>query len=234
MVNALDLAKLVKPFAADDPQRAKNLSNWHDGSHPLTKNPDGTPKTVYHGTASDFRAFQPTISGEYGGGIYLTDLPQEAANYANRAENKSGGANVMPLHIKMNNPYIVRNTTNHLWDDMADGLSGGKQLSDVMKQKGYDGIISTRPYMVFDQKTRRAVNTGFEQNHFIAFDPSQMKSALGNNGNFSASSSQIDEHTGGYVTFPSSKLVRDDIMPPISIAPAVEHAKSVLSPHLRR
>ena len=60
-------------------------------------------RRLYHGTSSDVQEFQPSAKGALGHGIYLTDDPDAASRFADRAavENKlaNAGKNVMPVHI---------------------------------------------------------------------------------------------------------------------------------------
>lgn len=140
---------------------AKAFSNWFRDSKAVDD--EGRPLVLYHGTQADFSEFRSSRGGEYGSGIYLTDDAGAAWMYAERA---SGGAqNVMPVYVRITNPYLATNR------DEARAL-GVKKL----RARGYDGIIATGP-------------TGEKQ--YIVFSPEQVKSAIGNRGTFDADSPDI-------------------------------------------
>jgi hypothetical protein len=124
----------------------------------------GEPLVVYHGTKADFTQFVPSRGGEYGSGIYLT--PDEGAAWmaAERVQG-DGAPHIMPVYVALKNPYTAtdRDTVRSM---------GVKKL----KENGYDGIIATGP-------------TGERQ--YVAFDPEQIKSAIGNRGTFDPNSPDI-------------------------------------------
>ena len=78
---------------------------------------------MYHGTRSNVKKFKPREIQAYGGpdAVYLTPLPNVANKFAERkqshkafgdplgvGEKISKGANVMPLHAQVTNPFDVR------------------------------------------------------------------------------------------------------------------------------
>jgi hypothetical protein len=73
----------------DDPRRQENFQNWFGGSHPDLQNEDGTPKTLFIGTLSDFDTFnrnKMNPEGDHGQGFYATSSSEDAnENYAHRA-----------------------------------------------------------------------------------------------------------------------------------------------------
>jgi len=71
------------------------MMEWHQNSHPLTKNEDGTPKVFYHGTGKDFTEFKKgQRETSYGGGFYFGENPETANGYATVLRGSQ--ANVMP------------------------------------------------------------------------------------------------------------------------------------------
>jgi hypothetical protein len=194
-----------------DPKREHNLTKWHHGSHPLLKNKDGTPKTLYHGTQSDFSTFRKSQTGEFGPGIYSTDLPDEAADYAGTHPFAGKGPHVLPIHVRMKNPFVVNKSPDEFWNKF-----GGKTDEDAMfnaMAAGHDGVIFTRPYQFYDERSKQFVKTGQDHTHYVAFSPNQIKSATGNNGNFDPANPDITKADGGEVDdIP-------DIKNPISVFP---------------
>ena len=175
------------------PQREKNFENWFGES--VVKNQDGLPKTVYHGSGSDFSVFKPSSTGEFGPGIYATDLAEEASSYAG-THPEGTGQNVMPVHIRMEQPFVAKDPSE-FWEKF-----GGKTDAEAMenaKKAGYDGVIIERPYTIYDEKRRQFYPTGKNHTHYVVFDPGQIKSATGNKGTFSLKDTDITKNSGGAV-----------------------------------
>jgi hypothetical protein len=208
IARAQSVARLIKsdqdvssdsnsPFAnfipRDNPQRSKNFDEWFGDS--LVKNKDGTPKTVYHGTSSDFSVFRPSSTGEFGPGIYATDLADEASSYAG-THPEGTGQNVMPVHIRMEQPFVAKDPSD-FWEKF-----GGKTDADAIqnaRKAGYDGVIIERPYTIYDEKRKQFYQTGKNHTHYVVFDPGQIKSAIGNSGKFSLKDLDINKNEGGKV-----------------------------------
>ena len=163
---------------------------WFSGSKVVDA--EGKPLMVYHGTSADFAIFKPS-HGDFGDGIYMTSDAAEASDYANNwsPTTAKDGANVMPVYASLQNPYY---TTPE--DRKLD--------SDVVRKKaeklGHDGIIRTWK--------------NSDQIHVIAFNPTQIKSAIGNNGNFDASNPDIRFSQGlGGTLSNAANSVRDVNLP---------------------
>ena len=153
-----------------DGGRAEAKDAFLAGNHPAV------PDVVYHGTQSDIGAFRQSQTGEFGPGIYLTDLPEEAADYAGTHPFAGKGPNVMPLHLSMKNPFVVEKDPQEFWKKF-----GGKWDADAQKNAiaaGHDGVIFRRPYTKWDDSLNREVPTGKHHTHFVAFNPTQVKSAI--------------------------------------------------------
>ena len=75
---------------------------------------EGRPIVVYHATQSDFNEFKTqkigtsVDFGTLGSGFYFTTSAENANNYArnlNTNTGKQGGESIMPVYLKINNPY---------------------------------------------------------------------------------------------------------------------------------
>lgn len=135
----------------------------------------GAPTVVYHGTASDFTTFSDEYSGEgngrmdWGEGFYFTDNAEAANSYA-----EGQGGNVMPVYLSIRNPApldVVQNVMDQPGAEMDVNF-----VRDALQQQGYDGIV---------------VDHGADGREIIAFDPTQIKSAIGNSGAFDANDPNI-------------------------------------------
>jgi transposase len=123
---------------------------------------DGKPLVVYHGTNEDITQFDPS-KGRQVEGVFMT--PEKS--YANAFGNgRTGGGNVMPLYASIKNPrYISLARWN--FESLSEAMSDGKHDGVIVRND--DGSV----YVV------------------VAKNPSQIKSATGNNGNFDPTNPDI-------------------------------------------
>ncbi|MDD4913285.1 MAG: hypothetical protein PHP57_13410 [Sideroxydans sp.] len=172
---------------------------------------DGKPLVVYHGTASDVSEFDPNRAGDvqksdWGKGIYFTPNADTADYYrgeaaknkdtesnrlfdllekeekkttwsngtpkyteeydkllkqfrASRSDAENVSGSVMPVYLNIKNPLVQPYTS------MPDPY-----LAERAEAAGHDGIFVLSPSGSIDE--------------IVAFHPTQIKSAIGNNGNF--------------------------------------------------
>jgi hypothetical protein len=130
----------------------------------------GKPATVYHGTVSEpFTEFKHVIRGP---GFWFSDTNADAAFY----EGTRG--RVMATHLSIKNPADSKTYTKA--EDAAQKKLGrgasdeaiGSLVRQTLVRKGYDGVHLAGT----DEK-------GNVVNHWVAFDPSQIKS-VDNRGTF--------------------------------------------------
>ena len=165
---------------------------------------EGKPLVAYHGTVADIAAFWSKFagsntpnSGMYGRGAgYFTNSSDIANAYAQGnpertvygkgqaaptfVETPGGklkeGANVMPVFISIKNPLEVKSHSEldaFIRKIAGSGKLGALSVTAALKALGYDGVI---------------VDGGKE---IVPFSPEQIKSAIGNNGNFDPSNADI-------------------------------------------
>jgi len=177
-VDAVDIEFQTRMQDPESPQ----FLRWFGSSKVV--NDTGKPLTVYHGTQSDFDRFRTTISRQLGVGAYFTASPLVAEDYAVAQQETPDGGSIMPVYLKIENPFIVdRNMSRssvarelgerHLEiqeelfeseaDRSVDVQERAEFMNDTMRRLGYDGII---------------VREVGKPDTFIAFDPNQIKSAI--------------------------------------------------------
>lgn len=146
----------------------ENFAKWFAASKAIR---DGLPLVVYHGTSGDFAEFDPTKVGsrhvdvESGTAFFFSDDPKTADYYAKSAGKQSkGGAHVRPVFLSLQNPLIS--------DFQGEGLEYLAEDIEKAKLNGNDGLIALN------------YNDGRISTHYIAFHPDQIKSAIGDNGNY--------------------------------------------------
>lgn len=151
---------------------------------------EGVPLVVYHGTKGEFtkfdleRAGSKTDSGAWGRGIYFAVDPEYAGAYAGRTE----GSNIVPAYISLQNPLVVdaRERTAAIRGIGLEVPRGdptpawSQQFANAVAQRGYDGVIVTLDGAPAE---------------IVAFRPEQIKSAIGNNGNFDPNNDDIRFNT---------------------------------------
>ncbi len=157
------------------------------GNHP------DVPETLYHGNAlriakkgwtdeidaegtrrnmeaQDFREFKPSEYGNYGPGIYLSDSPKVASNFAQaiRADQKEPQpfGQVMKLHVSMKKPFTDDALRHPGWIDYIKGAltrhalphEEDRSARDAFLKKLDDGTATVRDMFVRDTPHGTLVN----------------------------------------------------------------------------
>lgn len=179
---------------------------------------DGKPRVVYHGTTADITEFDPGMLGAATGapsakqGFFFSSSPDVAGSYAvghnayedvpflrfvnkmtgglyakaneaivNRfgASAIESGENIVPAYLSIKNPLVIEfNGQEYRERSFA-------YLLERARAGGHDGAVF-----------RDAVDPGFKggdspSDIYVAFEPSQIKSAIGNDGSFDRSNNDI-------------------------------------------
>jgi len=149
---------------------------------------DGKPLVVYHGTRNDITAFDSSkVKGRFPNseGFYFTSRPMHASVYADSIDNAvnnfdpvspfaktvADGANVMPAYVSLQNPKLITVSEWGTLESAVDGDGGARVRA--ARAAGHDGVIVTRK-----------AGDAYDGQLVIAFRPEQIKSAIGNNGQF--------------------------------------------------
>lgn len=163
-----------KPIAQTE-EGLRNFWRWFGDSKVVDK--DGKPLVVYHGTESDFDSFDQNKvkTTKLGSGFYFAKDPETANLYAGFS-----GSNVVPVYLRMERPLIASSVeeARQILEDNGqymniDEFSGthAADMADVLAKAGFDGIMYDGVMVV--------------QN------PTQIKSAVGNQGTFNGSDPNI-------------------------------------------
>jgi hypothetical protein len=154
---------------------------------------DGKPLVLYHATTSldDFNQFVPSERGTLGKGLYFTDDHKLTSLMSEGLDN----GRVIPAYMKLENPYTFEQdsemegefdfdspavsllvdvfgsrTARYMIENESDEFAYfGDEIAEELKKRGHDGII-----MKFEDG----------DGEYVAFDPTQIKSAIGNRGTF--------------------------------------------------
>lgn len=186
-------AREVKGEAKSLRDRATaNFKRWFGDSKVVDK--DGDPLVVYHATTGNFTEFKPggndpTLSGA---AMWFTDSKEKQPamhNTASRQEEYREGTNVMPVYLRIERPLLIDDKTSLEWAQSV--FAGGsrefpqlmppKWVAEVTRDNEYDGIIFDGPALGWKNSVRE----------YIVFKPNQIKSAIGNNGEYSLTDDDI-------------------------------------------
>lgn len=144
----------------------------------------GKPLELFHGTGADITTFDTgqTDSMQANGnrtgawGSYFTQSPTEASIYAEMAGTAGGAPNVIPVHLSIQNPYLMtrgewqgHSMASAKMDSNTDGRAYALAVREKLESEGHDGIVIR--------------GRGFND-EWVAFRPEQIKSAIGNNGGY--------------------------------------------------
>ena len=164
------IPKMSEPLPLFSPRRqteTPEFKAWFGDSKVVDA--DGKPLVVYHGTPKDFSVFK-------GKRIWVTSDTELASVYTKEGITEQGsGGNIMPLYVSIKNPKVFS-----LPDDGLLEWSRSK-TDEALARDGHDGV------MFIDKDGN--IKTAY------AFDPTQIKSAIGNNGQFSPTDPDIRRST---------------------------------------
>lgn len=157
------------------------FKKWFGESKVVDEN--GEPLVVYHGTGGDIESFdkksvRKNFSQSFG--FHFSNDPDEAEKYAPDIDaGESEGGNVTPVFLKILNPLIretgSQNPSMHIDLDLAEIIA--LIVESRKTSNPYDGVIA-----VADDGSK----------NYVVFEPSQIKSALGNTGEYSADDDRIN------------------------------------------
>jgi hypothetical protein len=171
----------LNPISSDE--REANFKRWFGDSKVVDD--QGNPLVVYHGTQYDFDAFDPEMQGDtvYSEdiGFFFSNDPVESSAYATLDYDRDNPRpSVMPVFLSIMNPKIVTLENEQspydcpaLWYD-----NEGREVSEEAIAAGFDGLI------VVDNREDMLLSSGKKPTLFVAFNPTQIKSATGNRGTF--------------------------------------------------
>ena len=182
-----------------NPDYHKNLAKFMEGAHPEMFNADGTPRVFYHGSGADFKNFEPN-RGPAG---FLAFKP-ETANYFAEEPNSAAQESadwrqgehrpvVYPVHSNVKKIFDLRKKShrdliglNHKEDWNWEKLE--EKHKDIAKH-GFDS------YYDFEG----GYKTIPHPQGIAVFHPHQIKSAIGNNGDFDPTNPEIHKGSGGFL-----------------------------------
>ena len=167
----------------------RNFWKWFGDSKVVTKG--GNPIVVYHGTGESFEVFSSGVGQRHPSaalGFFFSTSPAIAEEFApvNSADVDAvfgEGANIVPAYLSIKNPVEISSERFK-----QKFLSGKDRIASdfraAMIEEEFDGIN-----VLADEN---AEDGEFSEDTWIAFDPTQIKSAIGNRGTFDGANPNIN------------------------------------------
>lgn len=211
------------------------FKRWFGDSKVVDEN--GEPLVMYHGTSQNQKGEAFTFFDTYGSsyglmgmGAYFTDNSEVASSYTTKG--KGDTPTVYPAFLSIKNPldmdakadadawtlqfdgidqYHEGGATNENWYRAAEELlrdeqiplyEGAEIMQDGIRAMGFDGITHIGG--------GRIKSDGVKHRVFIAFEPTQIKSATGNIGTYDPENADI-RYSLKNVGFPSVRAVKDAV-----------------------
>lgn len=187
-----DVARRVAEAAGDVAMRSADRTDtpefkaWFGDSRVTeTGRPGGKPLVVYHGRSGEFEGNSFGTGQSIDGAIFFTTEPTEASWYATggSGEVQGNGEHVMPVFLSIQNPYSIDLKGKLDYEDyrIPDAI-------EYAKARGHDGLIVDNAW----NGNEETGGPGFaNEMQYVAFDPKQIKSAIGNNGSFDPAEDDI-------------------------------------------
>lgn len=171
------------------------LQSLHDVKSSKVVDENGDPLVVYHGAINDVAKVEHSAKkrtrGGRDGAFFFSPDADIASAYAGTAEGRqqnevSGnydkvhygmedGGNVMSVFLSLKHP-LVFDANGRVYDQIEDAAF------DIAKSGKHDGIVFRN---IVDQPGAQGSLRAYESDAYVAFQSSQVKSAIGNNGAFS-------------------------------------------------
>jgi hypothetical protein len=159
---------------------------WFRNSKVVDSN--GLPIRCYHGTHSeDFDEFKVSSQNAHSPyGFYFTDSPDYAYEYVNMT---APGGRLIPVYLRLENPMNFFEFRDIVRASRKDRTN----LIQTCQRMGYDGVITNKAqeFGLSDFAEIAAVKNN--PRTFIVFSPNQIKSSIGNNGNYNPEDNRFTE-----------------------------------------
>lgn len=164
-------------------QDSPQFKKWF--KHSKVVDGSGKPLRVYHGTSkdADFSKFKSKQNG-----IWFTSSPDSASSYANQNDSmknvpdwSSGrmsyksvniASRVIPVYLSIQNAAKLSDEQAYKLKHASNYTKAQNEVFGSLRSQGYDGVD---------------IGDGI----YVVFDPTQIKSAIGNNGEFNPNDPNI-------------------------------------------
>jgi N12 class adenine-specific DNA methylase len=194
------------------------FERWFAGSKIVDA--EGRPLVVYHGTQrapdgiDQFGKGASTYYGKRSASkpvTWFTSDPDKASIYANWVKG-AGNSTVYPVYVSLKNPATLDDVYAITTEEPEISLYDTKVVKKL-KAAGFDGVVWRNSEYYDDART-----DGHDAMTVVAFHPEQVKSAVGNTGEFNPDNPSIMRSEPGPVWY--SELARQVDRAPMKRGPA--------------
>jgi hypothetical protein len=224
-----------------------NFRRWFGDSKVVDEK--GEPLVVYHGTGADIDAFRGR------GRFYFAEKPEYAASFAGKYFDEYKRPNIMPVYLSVQKPldltalggdFVSTNDlvaalekagaikTAQAVKDRQFEKYGRKQgvnvwelwhespIREAVKDDGFDGVIQI-------EQAAKDESSMHESRVVMVFNPTQIKSAIGNNGDYSLTNADIRKSIGG-IKAAAQKALQKQPMPEKGLGHVKQDLKNLAQP----
>jgi GGDEF domain-containing protein len=187
-----DVRGMVGAFSRSDQTQSEAFKKWFGDSKVVDA--DGKPLVVYRGDITPINEFKG--SAFFGSKDVANQFADPQYMFGENTLNEGESPTVTPVYLQISRPKIF--TREEQYDDYV--MDGGKKSDTDWKSEGFDGVIYAPNGNIQDKNA-----------YYKTFEPSQIKSAIGNNGNFDGNNNDIRFSRQGnllpqWQSLPDSKL----------------------------
>jgi hypothetical protein len=210
------LGKIAKRMMADDvmpaAEREANLAKFLE--------PSKAPMRLYHGTTATeggkgteaIRRIKSSKDGALGSGVYMTPNTNYADQYTYKGAGNYEGGNTLPVYAQIKNPLVIDGSASN--DPMVEALirlgmdeaQASRMVERAYENKGYIG-------KEVESRARAAGYDGLMQygkdgelGEVVSYNPSAVKSAIGNRGTYDINEPDLSKADGGLAMAKGGKL----------------------------
>lgn len=209
--------KPINPFTANLIKKAaKKTLTKEERDENLKKflEPSAVQMRLYHGTTATeggkgqeaLRQLRPSKEGALGSGVYMTPKTAMADEYTFRGSDPlEAGGNILPLFAQIKNPLILNGRVSR--DPMIEALiklgmdesKATRTVERAYENKGYIGkeVESRARAQGFDGLLQYDRDGSLSE--VVSYNPSAIKSALGNEGTYDTSVPLLNKAEGGLI-----------------------------------
>lgn len=160
------------------------FGDWENDPENASKVVDenGEPLVVYHGTDAEFDTFESANDSYFF---------SESTDYAEAMAEERNGYKIYDVFLNIKNPLVIELPENRFSDPAAE-----RKYIKQAKEQGNDGTF-------FKNNPSDEL---FADTFYVAFEPTQIKSATDNNGQFDAGDPNIYHQFAGNVDNPGENV----------------------------
>jgi hypothetical protein len=149
---------------------------------------DGKPQVMYHGTRSDINEFKAGLIFTSPNSMVANKFAANDMLYSPDKPGIEPGANVMPVYVSASNPFDYENPehVNKLFDLIKGNFASvSRPAAKRLLSEGQFKIIEENADVIKDMGFDSLYVEEFGEKNLAVFNPTQIKSAIGNTGAYS-------------------------------------------------